>query len=656
MLVYNIGISAVQANQAALQAISNNIANANTEGYHRQQVRLSQTNPIVRNQIQFGTGVQVSSVHRAVNTSADHALVLNLSQSADSEARLEALRVIEGLLTPATGSLADAVSTYFNNVEKLATNPSDNTFRSQVIYSAEAVARQITSLHSGLDQLQQEQANRVFESVAKINQLTSEIAALNQQIKLAQAQGFEPNTILDQRDQLIQELGKEVDISPGSLLNGDGTLVAAGGWLVVGDVPQKLSVERGPDGTLQIMIGSRGPVQPVGGRLAGHLAAHNEIIPEVRDSIISWTSAFVSGVNSAQATGLGLQGPLPHAHALNAVLNTTAPLSQAGTLFPIGEGSLFISVTNSQTGERTTHEIAVNPSVDSLQDIVSRLNGLSHVNASISSGGHLQITAAHGFLIDFAGRPDSSVDFSGVSGTAVPTIVGIFNGLANHNWVISAESSGQVGVTDGLRLRVTDADTGQLITTLNVGSGYLPGQPITIADGLSIQLDPGTLVSGDSFSVQAIGDPDSSGILSALGIGGLFQTFDLRTITINKSISEDPTLLAASRTGGTGDASQLQRIIRFRDAGILSSGTETVEQRLASITSNSGLAVNSFETQLSQLQSQYDQIRNQQDSVSGVDPNEELLAMLQYQRAFQANARFISTINSALDELLGILN
>jgi flagellar hook-associated protein 1 FlgK len=180
----------------------------------------------------------------------------------------------------------------------------------------------------------------------------------------------------------------------------------------------------------------------------------------------------------------------------------------------------------------------------------------------------------------------------------IPTIVGIFNGLANHNWVISAESSGQVGVTDGLRLRVTDADTGQLITTLNVGSGYLPGQPITIADGLSIQLDPGTLVSGDSFSVQAIGDPDSSGILSALGIGGLFQTFDLRTITINKSISEDPTLLAASRTGGTGDASQLQRIIRFRDAGILSSGTETVEQRLASITSNSGLAVNSFETQM----------------------------------------------------------
>lgn len=656
MLVYNIGISAVQANQAALQAISNNIANANTEGYHRQQVRLSQTNPIVRNNLHFGTGVQVASIHRAVNASADNALVLNLSQSADSQARLEAMRVIEGLLTPATGSLADAVSTYFNNVEKLATNPSDNTFRSQVIYSAEAVARQITSLHAGLDQLKQEQANLVHESVSKINQLTSEIATLNQKIKVSQVQGLEPNAILDQRDQLVQELGKLIDISPGSLLNGEGTLVAAGGWLVVGELPQKLSVERGPEGALQIMVGSRGPVQPVSGGLAGHLAVHNDVIPDVRDSIMSWTSAFVSGVNAAQATGLGLQGPLPYAHALNSVLNTSAPLSQAGTLFPVGEGSLFLSVTNSATGERTTHEVAVNPTVDSLQDIVSRLNGLANVNASISAGGHLQITAAHGFLIDFAGRPDTSVDLSGVTGTAVPTIVGIYNGTANHNWTITAESSGQVGVTDGLRLRVTDADTGQLVTMLNVGNGYLPGQPIQIADGLSIQLNPGTFAAGDSFSVQAIGDPDSSGILSALGIGGLFQTFDLRNITVNKAISDDPTLLAASRSGSTGDARQLQRIIQFRDAGILSAGTETVEQRLASITSNSGLAVNSFETQLSQLQSQYDQIRNQQDAVSGVDPNEELLAMLQYQRAFQANARFISTINSALDELLGILN
>jgi len=655
MLVYNIGLSAIQANQAALQTISNNIANANTQGYHRQQVTLAQANPIVQNYLQFGTGVNVSQIRRVVDSAADSALTLNLSQSADAQTKLEALRAIEGLLTPTSGSLTSTVSKFFDSIEKLSTTPADTSLRQEVVAAAQDVASQISALNQGLDQLQHQQGQAVRETVEQINSLTTQIAAVNKQIRLIEAGGGTPNTLLDQRDQLVQDLGKLVDISPGSFVGENSTLVAAGGWLVVGDSPQKLTVVDGGNGSLQIQIGQRGPVEPVGGKLAGLLSVNNEIIPSVSETLQSWTSALVSGVNSAQVTGLGLSGPVSSLGGTTHLLQSNVPLSATNTLLPVAAGSLFVSVTNSTTGDRKTVEVAVDPAIDSLDDVISRLNAVPNLNASRTANGQLRLEGAAGFLIDFAGRPDSQVDASTITGTAVPQISGVYSGQTNSNWSVSAVSSGQVGVTSGLSLRVTNTQTGELVRVLSIGSGYAANQPIEIENGLFIQLDAGTLNAGDNFQVKAIVNPDSSGLLTALGVGGIFQTHDLRTVTVDERLLKDPGLIAASRTGHVGDGSQLQRISRVRSASILSGGTETIEERLGSITSNAGLAVNSYEARVQQLQSQYDQVRSRQDAVSGVDPNEELMAMLQFQRAFQANAKFVSTIDKALDDLLGIL-
>jgi len=655
MLVYNIGISAVQANQAALQTISNNIANANTPGYHRQQVNLAQTAPIIQNHLQFGTGVTVSSIQRVVNSAADSALAMNLSQSADAQSQLDVVRAIEGLFTPASGSLTDTVSSFFKSVAQLASNPSDGTMRQELVSAAQGVAQQISTLNSSLDQLQQQQSAAITETVNQINQITGQISSLNQQIRLAQAGGTEPNTLLDQRDQFVQDLSKLVDISPGSLASSDGTITAAGGWLVITEDPQQLSVARAADGTLQIRIGDRGPIEPAGGKLSGLLAAHNDLIPETQTALQTWTSAFVSGVNSIQATGLGLSDPVSVLTGANTVSDPSLPLANAGSPLPIQSGSLLISVTNSTTGERHTEEVSIDPKQDSLQDVVSRINSLANVSASLTSTGQVRIAGDSGYSIDFSGRPDTSVDTTAITGTAIPHLSGIYQGSSNANWTVTAEASGQVGSTSGLNLRVTDSATGDVVAVVNVGNGYPANQSIEIANGLSLQLDAGTLNAGDSFQIKAVSDPDSSGFLTAMGIGGLFQTQDFRSLAVNGEIIRNPALVAAGRTGDPGDAGQLDRLTQLRAARILTSGTETIEDRLASLTSGTGSAVNSFQTQLDQFQSQYDQLRNQQDSVSGVDPNEELLSMLQYQRAFQANAKFLSTIDDALDDLLGIL-
>jgi flagellar hook-associated protein 1 FlgK len=202
---------------------------------------------------------------------------------------------------------------------------------------------------------------------------------------------------------------------------------------------------------------------------------------------------------------------------------------------------------------------------------------------------------------------------------------------------------------------VTNSDTGEIIGVVDVGQGYAANTPIEIADGISIRFSSGTFATGDKFQLAAVSSPDTAGILNALGIGGIFKTKDFTSVTIDPAFLKHPELVAASITGNPSDAGQLSRLAEFRAARLLSSGTETLEDRLATITSNSGVDVNATNATMTQLQSQNQQLRDQQDSASGVDPNEELLAMLQFQRAFQANARFISSVNTALDDLLGLV-
>jgi len=656
MLLYNIGNSAIRANQTALQTISNNIANADREGYHRQRVDLVDRTPLRSGSLLLGTGVEVQGITRVVDTATDQAMTLNLSLSGRAGVQLEALQSIEALFNPISGGLQSSVSELFDRAETLAASPTNTAYRQELLSSAQKVAQQVTALNQGLDQLQNQIGEKLRETVGQINTLVEQIGTIERQIRVVEATGGTAPTLLDQRDLLVQKLGELVDLSPASLSNPNSALVAAGGWLVVVEQAQKLSVASNPDGTYSIRIGnSSTPIQPASGKLAGLLEVSQQMIPAARDAVQEWTSALISGVNSLQATGLSSSGPTSLISTTVGNVKQNVPLSQSGSLLPVSSGELAVTITNSATGNRETIRIPVDPTTDSLQDVVARLEAIPHLRASLSSQGQLVIASEPGYQFDFAGRPSSQVDTTNVSGTSTPAVSGSFSGESNAHWTVTANMSGQVGVTDGLKLIVTDSLTGQTVKELNVGAGYPVNQSLEIAGGLSLSLGSGTLLAGDHFDLAAISDPDSGGFLAAFGIGGLFQTTDLRTLTVNQEMVRNPGLLATGRTGTAGDGSQMSQLVALREARILANGTETIEGRLATLTSNIGVDVNQQASVVEHLQSQYEQLRNRQDSVSGVDPNEELLAMLQFQRSFQANARFLSSVNSALDDLLGLL-
>jgi flagellar hook-associated protein 1 FlgK len=126
------------------------------------------------------------------------------------------------------------------------------------------------------------------------------------------------------------------------------------------------------------------------------------------------------------------------------------------------------------------------------------------------------------------------------------------------------------------------------------------------------------------------------------------------SLGVNPALLASPSLLSASRTGTSGDGSNLQRLAATRDQTTLAGGSQTVEQYYAAIVGNAGTQVQQVQNQQTAQQALGKQLQAQQQSVSGVNENEELLNMLQFQRGFQLASSYVSAVNQSYDALFNI--
>ena len=136
MQIVNTGLSALQASQAALATVSNNIANANTDGYHRQQVHFASRAPLQIGNDLVGRGVDVSRINQVRDGVLEQALTRNTSGLSFVSTQLETLQSIEALLAPVDGSLNDRLEAFFNSIEQLSARPGEPVLRSAVLNAA----------------------------------------------------------------------------------------------------------------------------------------------------------------------------------------------------------------------------------------------------------------------------------------------------------------------------------------------------------------------------------------------------------------------------------------------------------------------------------------------------------------------------------------
>ena len=204
----HIGTNGMAAAQTALQTTSHNIANANTEGYSRQRINFTASNPHTLPGVgQIGTGVKMQSVVRVVDdylteqTQTEAATLEMYSQKADALGQLESI-----FNEPSENGLSNSISKFYSAWAHLSANPELTAAKTTVSQEAETLTDTVNQMASQMQELQEATTQDISKQVLDFNAKVKQLDTLNQQIFSVAVKGQTPNDLLDQRDELVGEL------------------------------------------------------------------------------------------------------------------------------------------------------------------------------------------------------------------------------------------------------------------------------------------------------------------------------------------------------------------------------------------------------------------------------------------------------------------
>lgn len=206
--LFSIGTRAMTASYAALQTTGNNIANAGTRGYSRQQIALETAGGQFLGNGFFGNGVNVTTVTRSHNEFLTREVALSRAIAASDGSRLSQLQMLEQVFGTGAAGLGYISGELLNAFADLASRPGDTAARQVVLARAQDVATSFRSAGNHIERLQGGVAQDLRTSIKTVNALAQTVADLNRQIAAAKGSGHEPNDLLDQRDAAVAEISE----------------------------------------------------------------------------------------------------------------------------------------------------------------------------------------------------------------------------------------------------------------------------------------------------------------------------------------------------------------------------------------------------------------------------------------------------------------
>jgi flagellar hook-associated protein 1 len=305
----SIAVGALQANQGALTATTNNVANANTPGYSRQRPVLVESDPVVLGALTFGTGVSLQNLESL----RDPILQLRIQQETQQQGQLNtsvsALQQTQVLFSGGSSDLGAQISNFFDSLDQLSTDPANISLRQAVLTAAGNVAN---SFHSTADTLIQQRSNldlSVTQTVTQVNTLSSQIAKLNGQIASLQTTNHDASAFVDQRDVLIGQLSSLVDVATINSDHGLTLTTSNGTALVAGNQSFTLTTQSDASGTQHIFAqGADITARLTSGSLAGLIEVRDQILPGLLSNLDSLASGLANTVNAVHHGGTDLTG------------------------------------------------------------------------------------------------------------------------------------------------------------------------------------------------------------------------------------------------------------------------------------------------------------------------------------------------------------
>jgi flagellar hook-associated protein 1 FlgK len=415
-----LGGNTLRAMQIGLQVVGNNIANANTPGYIRQEA-IYVPAPVQRHgSLILGLGVQVDSIVQKLDRFIQERLVGARGDRATSEVQEQVYRDIEGVLNELSDDgvdLSSALTGFFNAIHEVMKDPGNLGIRNLAVGKGVALTENIGNLHSRVFGIQLQLNDRVTAATDEINSLAEEIRRLN--IQIASAEGGDTSSsdaggLRVERqnavDRLSEIVGIQIEEQPSGGLN-----VSIGGEFLVfegqrREVALDISEESGVALGIVQFVDTQSALETTAGELHGLYAARDEIVSDFLAKLDELAGTLAFEFNKVYSQGQGLVG-FDQVTSVESVDDADASLDAAGLEFTPVSGALDVLIRSKDDNLTTTHTILIDlDGLDedtTLSSLAAQLDAIDGLGASVSSTGALELEAETSD-IEFAFAGDTS--------------------------------------------------------------------------------------------------------------------------------------------------------------------------------------------------------------------------------------------------------
>ena len=634
--IFGIGLSGLNAAQAGLLTTGHNISNAGTPGYNRQQIVQATNIPQLTGAGFIGQGVQASTVKRIYNQFLASQALEAQTQSSQLDSYYTQIRQLDNMLGDPSSGLSPALQGFFRGVQEVAANPGSVPSRQALLSGAQSLAARFQGFAQRFSEIRDGVNSQIASSVTEINSLARQIAGLNHNIGLAEsaANGQPANDLLDARDALVAQLNQRINTTVVRQSDGDyNVFIGNGQALVVGTQTLTLKTAASPTDPARTTVGyvSSGNTILIpeanlqGGNLGGYLAFRSGTLDSAQNALGRVAIGLAQTFNDQHRLGQDLNGaiggnffnvPLPNVISRtgnNPASSITAGISDAGAL----------TASDYQFG------------FDGANYTLTRLSDNTAVSSVVPPSGASPLT------------------LDGISITAAAI-------NANESFMIQPTRNGarDIAVAIGDTAKIAAAAPIRTAAALaNSGAGTISAATVNSPPPVDVDLrQPVTITFHTPYDGQfdvtggGAGLPANNQAYTA----GVNISFHGWTVQINGNPAAGDTFTVGPNNNGTSDNRNALLLGGLQTRNTLRGGTASYQSAYGQLVSEIGNKTRELEVTSKAQANLVTQTEQLQQSLSGVNLDEEAANLLRYQQAYQASGKVMQIASTLFDTLLGL--
>lgn len=487
----SIAVSSLMATQVQISVASANIANASTTGY------------TVKTAVQAATvsgGVGTGTTITAITSNVDRLLLKSLvaatselGSATTSSGYLDQLQALYGSTTgtDSTGtSLANTLASLETALSSLSSTASSASLQANAVSALDDVAAQLRDTSSGIQTLRGNADTAIASAVDDVNTQLNAIASLNGQIKLAAASGQPTGDLEDQRNNALQDVASQMNVSYFISSSGDMQIFTASGQALVDSSVHPLSFTAASSvtaistydttastGLSGISVNGVDVTSQIGsGNIGALVSLRDTVLPAAQTQLDQLATQLASSLNAVSNAGTAVPPPA----SLTGTTAVTATTSLNAT------GTVRIAAADA-SGKLVSYGDIDLSTISTVGDLVTAINGISGLSASINSSGNLVITSSNSGNGVSINEMTSAVGSPAVGLSDYLGLNDLVTGTGASNIAVRSDILGNSGL-----LPVGTLDSSATLTT---GSSVLSTGSTTVIDALYSALTGNTSFS-----------------------------------------------------------------------------------------------------------------------------------------------------------------